>query len=160
MSIFDAPDIQFAAINSTFVRINVEKEHPYLCGHTAEEYKSLSDAYYKIREFYMDFFMKFWTPNAESASNNVNNQTVQHKVREYSNLSWTEDEYAVLKDYIDKLRFPATYSEIIDFLLRVLKGDLEFLCRFPIKNDINGECSLDILKSLNIQICDRKIENQ
>ena len=119
--------------------------HPVRGDLSAEAYIHLLDIYAQVVTFYVDFFIDYWYENDV----NETNQKMKRELERVGITRWaglTEEESKTLGAYVLSLDFPASLDDIKAFFKRVVMGDLEFLCRYPI-GDSNA---FDRIKGLNL----------
>ena len=119
--------------------------HP-VCGELSiEEYIHYLDIYAQVVRFYVDFFIDYWYENDV----NETNEKMSRELERVGITHWaglTEEESKTLGEYVLSLDCPANVDDIKAFFERVIMGDLEFLCRYPI-GDNNA---FDMIKGLNL----------
>ena len=145
----DENDLMERGSNRLF-RKGALANNPYRENMEIEKYTMLLSVYEKVSISYVDFFIKYWHKDDVSKTNEL-------MIRELERVGLTgwngllEEENNPLGEYVLSLDFPAKVSDIKDFFRRVMMGDLEFRCRYPI-GDSNA---FDLIKSIG-QICDFK----
>ena len=117
--------------------------HPVRGELSVEEYIHYLDIYAQVVRFYVDFFIDYWYENDV----NETNEKMSRELERVGITHWTglkEKENNPLGEYVLSLDCPVSVDEMKDFFNRVMMGDLEFLCRYPI-----GESNaLDMIKGL------------
>lgn len=119
--------------------------HPVRGELSVEEYIHYLDIYAQVVRFYVDFFIDYWYENDV----NETNEKMSRELERVGITHWaglTEEESKTLGEYILSLDCPANVDDIKAFFERVIMGDLEFLCRYPI-GDNNA---FDMIKGLNL----------
>lgn len=94
-------------------------------------------------KFYVDFFIDYWYENDV----NETNQKMSRELERVGITHWTglkEEENNPLGEYVLSLDCPASVDEMKEFFNRVMMGDLEFLCRYPIRESN----AFDMIKGL------------
>ena len=135
MSIFDE-DVQMNRFDNKVLFVNpLRGTMPVL------DYAKWTSVYAEVMISYIDFFNKYWRKN------NVNetNKLVIEELERVGIAGWnglTEKENNPLGEYVMALDCPATVDEMKAFFKRVMMGDLEFLCRYPI-GDSNAYDMID-----------------
>ena len=113
----------------------------------ADTYSRYLDVYAKVATFYADFFAWYWyKDNVEKTNEKMIEAMGKVGLNNWPGL--TEAENNPLGEYVLSLDYPAKISDIKDFFKRVMAGDLEFLCRYP----IDGTNAYDLIKSTGFQI--------
>ena len=119
--------------------------HPVRGDLSAEAYIHLLDIYAQVVTFYVDFFIDYWYENDV----NETNQKMKRELERVGITCWaglTEEESKTLGEYVLSLDCPANVDDIKAFFERVIMGDLEFLCRYPI-GDNNA---FDMIRGLKL----------
>ena len=126
-------------------KLHHPKPHPIRGELSAMEYVHYLNIYTQVVKFYVDFFIDYWYENDV----NETNQKMSRELERVGITHWTglkEDEKNPLGEYVLSLDCPASVDEMKEFFNRVLMGDLEFLCRYPI-GDSNA---FDMIKGVGI----------
>ena len=150
MSILSSFEDILARQDNFVFRGAVLANNPYRENMEIEKYTMLLSVYEKVSISYVDFFIKYWHKDDVSKTNEL-------MIRELERVGLTrwngllEEENNPLGEYVLSLDFPAKVSDVKDFFGRVMMGDLEFRCRYPI-GDSNA---FDLIKSIG-RICDFK----
>lgn len=143
MSILDDEDVAVSHLNNEIINTNINNT---LKGeNTREQNKNILDAYYIVSMSYIDFFMEyFFEDNYQKTNEEMIKRLVEKGVVNSGSIFSSNAECNALGYYVLKLSFPTTMDQIKEFRDRVMKGDLEFRCRYPI-----GEtCAFDIFQKL------------
>ena len=128
-------------------KLHHPKPHPIRGELSATEYVHYLNIYTQVVKFYVDFFIDYWYENDV----NETNQKMSRELERVGITHWTglkEKENNPLGEYVLSLDCPASVDEMKEFFNRVLMGDLEFLCRYPI-GDSNA---FDMIKDLGINL--------
>lgn len=128
-------------------RDNAIANNPYRGDMDADTYSRYLDVYAKVTTFYADFFAWYWyKDNVEKTNEKMIAEMGKVGLNNWSGL--TEAENNPLGEYVLSLDYPAKISDIKDFFKRVIMGDLEFLCRFP----IDDTDSYDLIRGVGFHI--------
>lgn len=128
-------------------RDNAIANNPYREDMDADTYSRFLDVYAKVATFYADFFAWYWyKDNVEKTNEKMIEAMGKVGLNNWSGL--TEAENNPLGEYVLSLDYPAKISDIKDFFKRVMMGDLEFLCRYP----IDDTDSYDLIRGVGFQI--------
>lgn len=143
MSILD-PKLVEKANDCAEIFQKVYKPSPLLESATEEEYEKVRAVYWPIYNAYKKTFYKCCLGNDLIEIN-------KKLADELNSVGFTRftpfadiKDIQLLKEYVFSLVYPASYSDMLTFLKRVLMGDLEFLCQ--IHTD-SGETCINILMS-------------
>lgn len=109
------------------------------------EYAKMVDVYVRVVTSYVDFFIKYWIKDDVHQTNKLMTEELE-RVGLYGWTGLIEAECNPLGEYVMSLDCPASVSEIKAFLTRVVKGDLEFRCRYP----IGCSNALNMIKELGL----------
>lgn len=144
MSILDDEDIAIQRVhNHVTSKINLpNKQRGEL---KPIEYAKLVDVYARVVTSYVDFFIKYWIKDDVYQTNKLMTEELE-RVGLCGWAGFTAEENNSIGEYVMSLDCPASVSEIKAFLTRVVKGDLEFRCRYP----IGCTNALDMIKELGI----------
>ena len=144
MSILDDEDIAIQRVhNHVISKINLpNKQRGEL---NPIEYAKLVDVYARVMTSYVKFFIKYWNENDVNETNKLMTEELG-RVGIYGWTGLTAKENNPLGEYVLSLDCPATVESMKEFFKRVVKGDLEFRCRFPIDNTN----ALELIKTLNL----------
>jgi hypothetical protein len=131
MSLLDPiDDVLNCGDNFIYRQIALEN-NPYREGLEVETYIKYSEVYAKVMTFYVKFFHDYWyKDNVEKTNEKMIAEMNRVGLNGWSGL--TEAENNPLGEYVLSLDCPAKTSDIEEFFKRVMTGDLEFLCRYPI----------------------------
>lgn len=109
------------------------------------EYAKMVDVYARVITSYVDFFIKCWIKDDVRQTNKLMTEELE-RVGLCGWAGFTAEENNSIGEYVMSLDCPATVESMKEFFKRVVKGDLEFRCRYPI-NDTNA---LELIKTLNL----------
>ena len=109
------------------------------------EYAKMVDVYARVITSYVDFFIKCWIKDDVRQTNKLMTEELE-RVGLCGWAGFTAEENNSIGEYVMSLDCPASVSEIKAFLTRVVKGDLEFRCLYP----IGCSNALDMIKELGI----------
>lgn len=150
MSLLDDEDDVIGRGSNVVFRSAALANNPYRENMDIEKYALLLSVYEKVSISYADFFIKYWRKDDVSKTNELMiGEFERVGLRGWGGL--LEEENNPLGEYVFSLDFPAKVSDVKDFFGRVMMGDLEFRCRYPIGNSN----AFDLIKSIG-QICDFK----
>jgi hypothetical protein len=149
MSIVDDQDILINGIKNSDANRSyyIEQESPMAVTlrerHTIDDYARCLAVYKEVMQSYVQFFIDYWVKD------NVNetNCWMTKELERVGIVGWvglTEEENNPLGEYVLQLDFPASWSDMQTFFNRVMSGDLEFRCRYPMGNTN----ALDMIKGL------------
>ena len=95
--------------------------------------------YAQVAESYTSFFAECWCKNDVEMTNKRMSERLG--IPGWTGLS--DDEHDSLGEYVLALDCPVNISRMKEFFARVMMGDLEFLCRYP----IGKTNAFDLIKS-------------
>lgn len=148
-SIVDDFDVQFEGIRNISKRSKIERESPMAVSlrekHTIDEYARCLAVYKEVMQSYVQFFIDYWVKDDVNETNRLMTEELE-KVGIVGWTGLTEEENNPLGEYVLLLDYPISWSNMKAFFERVLSGDLEFRCRYPIGNT-NAR---DMIKCLGI----------
>lgn len=148
-SIVDDFDVQFEGIRNISKRSKIERESPMAVSlrekHTIDEYARCLAVYKEVMQSYVQFFIDNWVKDDVNKTNRLMTEELE-KVGIVGWTGLTEEENNPLGEYVLLLDYPISWSNMKAFFERVLSGDLEFRCRYPIGNT-NAR---DMIKCLGI----------
>ena len=114
-------------------------------GLSAEVYKSIIDVYYLVSESYIHFFNENWfADNLEETNRRIMEDLQKNMSPSLTGNCFESQEQAKeVAEYVLTLPFPADLDTMKALFAEVMKGRLEFRCRYPIgetnaKELING----------------------
>ena len=113
--------IRESAIQNNLYRENI----------SIEEYIQYLDVYTKVALSYAEFFQDYW----DKGNVAMTNQKMIEALEKEGISGWlgvTEEENGPLGEYVLSLDCPTTTTAMREFFKRVMTGDLEFRCRYPI----------------------------
>ena len=146
MSILDDEDVVIQRINnSSMTKIYMPNEQRGELSPT--EYAKWINVYALVMTSYVKFFVKCWNAEDVNATNKLMMEELEG-VGLYGWIGLTEEENNALGKYVLTLDCPTTAEEMKGFFKRVIKGDLEFRCRYPM-DDSNA---YELIKSLDLQL--------
>lgn len=148
-SIVDDFDVQFEGIRNISKRSKIERESPMAVSlrekHTIDEYARCLAVYKEVMQSYVQFFIDNWVKDDVNKTNRLMTEELE-KVGIVGWTGLTEEENNPLGEYVLLLDYPISWSNMKAFFERILSGDLEFRCRYPIGNT-NAR---DMIKCLGI----------
>ena len=133
MSISLLPDIedQMNNGNNVVIRMSALQDNPYRENLSIEDYIKYLDVYTKVALSYAEFFQDYWyKDNVDRTNQKMIEELERVGIRGWSGLS--EKENNSLGEYVISLDSPVTTTTMKEFFKRVMMGDLEFRCRYPI----------------------------
>lgn len=107
--------------------------NPYREDLSIDIYARYLDIYRRVMNSYADFFCSNWYKDDVKKTNEVMAQELEEAGVSSGWTGLTEEENNPLGWYVITLDFPVTSSQMREFFKRVMTGDLEFLCRYPIQ---------------------------
>ena len=148
-SIVDDFDVQFEGMRNISKRSKIERESPMAVSlrekHTIDEYARCLAVYKEVMQSYVLFFIDYWVKDDVNETNRLMTEELE-KVGIVGWTGLTEEENNPLGEHVLLLDYPISWSNMKAFFERVLSGDLEFRCRYPIGNT-NAR---DMIKCLGI----------
>lgn len=133
MSISILSDIEDTLNNGDNIvfRTSAIQDNSYRENLSIEDYIKYLDVYTKVALSYAAFFQDYWYKD------NVNktNQKMKEELERVGITGWSglsEEENNPLGEYVLSLDCPVTATAMKEFFKRVMTGDLEFRCRYPI----------------------------
>lgn len=136
-SIVDDFDVQSEGLRNISKRSKIERESPMAVSlrekHTIDEYARCLAVYKEVMQSYVQFFIDCWVKDDV----NETNRWMTEELEKVGIVGWTgltEEENNPLGEYVLLLDYPISWSNMKAFFERVLSGDLEFRCRYPIGN--------------------------
>ena len=98
---------------------------------------------------YAEFFQDYWyKDNVDRTNQKMIEELERVGIRGWSGLS--EEENNPLGEYVLSLDSPVSTTTMKEFFKRVMMGDLEFRCRYP----IGDTSALELIRELKWQITD------
>lgn len=133
MSISKLSDVDDSMNNSDnmLIRMSAIQDNPYRENLSIEEYIQYLGVYTKVALSYAEFFQDYWYKDDVAKTN----QKMIEELERVGIKGWsgmTEEENNPLGEYVLSLDCPATATAMREFFKRVMMGDLEFRCRYPI----------------------------
>lgn len=133
MSISKLSDVDDSMNNSDnmLIRMSAIQDNPYRENLSIEDYIQYLDVYTKVALSYAEFFQDYWYKDDVAKTN----QKMIEELERVGIKGWsgmTEEENNPLGEYVLSLDCPATATAMREFFKRVMMGDLEFRCRYPI----------------------------
>ena len=132
-SIFDDPEVNRDGGDNAMIREATLISNPYREDLSIDIYARYLDIYRKVMNSYADFFCSNWYKDDVKKTNEVMAQELEEAGVSSGWTGLTEEENNPLGWYVITLDFPVTSSQMREFFKRVMTGDLEFLCRYPIQ---------------------------
>ena len=133
MSISILSDIEDQMNNgdNVVIRMSALQDNPYRENLSIEDYIKYLDVYTKVALSYAEFFQDYWyKDNVDRTNQKMIEELERVGIRGWSGLS--EEENNPLGEYVISLDSPVTTTTMKEFFKRVMMGDLEFRCRYPI----------------------------
>ena len=133
MSISILSDIEDQMNNgdNIVIRMSALQDNPYRENLSIEDYIKYLDVYTKVALSYAEFFQDYWyKDNVDRTNQKMIEELERVGIRGWSGLS--EEENNPLGEYVISLDSPVTTTTMKEFFKRVMMGDLEFRCRYPI----------------------------
>ena len=133
MSISILSDIEDIMNNgdNVVIRMSALQDNPYRENLSIEDYIKYLDVYTKVALSYAEFFQDYWyKDNVDRTNQKMIEELERVGIRGWSGLS--EEENNPLGEYVISLDSPVTTTTMKEFFKRVMMGDLEFRCRYPI----------------------------
>ena len=144
MSILDDEDVVIQGLsNSSMSKIYIPNEQRGELSPIV--YAEWANVYAHVMTSYVKFFIKCWNKNDVNETNKLMNEELE-RVGIHGWIGLTAEENNPLGKYVLSLDCPVSAADMREFFKRVVKGDLEFRCRYPI-NDTNA---LELIKTLNL----------
>ena len=137
MSLLDPIDEQINKGNNYVIRTCALKDNPYRKNLSTTEYVKYLDIYTRIVESYVKFFTDYWYKDDVEKTNEMMTEELIRKEVIKPGMVWTgltEEENNPLGEYVLTLDCPATADAMRELFRRVLMGDLEFRCTYPIND--------------------------
>lgn len=133
MSISILSDVDDSMNNgdNMLIRMSAIQDNPYRENLSIEEYIQYLGVYTKVALSYAEFFQDYWYKDDVAKTN----QKMIEELERVGIKGWsgmTEEENNPLGEYVLSLDCPATATAMMEFFKRVMMGDLEFRCRYPI----------------------------
>ena len=133
MSISILSDIEDQMNNddNVVIRMSALQDNPYRESLSIEEYIQYLGVYTKVALSYAESFQDYWYKDDVAKTN----QKMIEELERVGIKGWsgmTEEENNPLGEYVLSLDCPATATTMREFFKRVMMGDLEFRCRYPI----------------------------
>ena len=132
-SIFDDPEVNRDGGDNAMRRKATLISNPYREDLSIDIYARYLDIYRRVMNSYADFFCSNWYMDDVKKTNEVMAQELEEAGVSSGWTGLTEEENNPLGWYVITLDFPVTSSQMREFFKRVMTGDLEFLCRYPIQ---------------------------
>lgn len=133
MSISILSDIEDQMNNgdNVVIRMSALQDNPYRENLSIEDYIKYLDVYTKVALSYAEFFQDYWyKDNVDRSNQKMIEELERVGIRGWSGLS--EEENNPLGEYVLSLDSPVSTTTMKEFFKRVMMGDLEFRCRYPI----------------------------
>ena len=131
-SIFDDPEVNRDGGDNAMRRKATLISNPYREYLSIDIYARYLDIYRMVMNSYADFFCSNWYKDDVKKTNEAMTQELEEAGISSGWTGLTEEENNPLGWYVITLDFPVTSSQMREFFKRVMTGDLEFLCRYPI----------------------------
>ena len=133
MSISILSDIEDQMNNgdNVVIRMSALQDNPYRENLSIEDYIKYLDVYTMVTLSYAEFFQDYWyKDNVDRTNQKMIEELERVGIRGWSGLS--EEENNPLGEYVLSLDSPVSTTTMKEFFKRVVMGDLEFRCRYPI----------------------------
>lgn len=133
MSISKLSDVDDSMNNgdNMLIRMSAIQDNPYRENLSIEEYIQYLGVYTKVALSYAEFFQDYWYKDDVAKTNQKMIEELERVgIRGWSGLS--EEENNPLGEYVLSLDSPVSTTTMKEFFKRVVMGDLEFRCRYPI----------------------------
>ena len=113
------------------IRMSAIQDNPYRENLSIEEYIQYLGVYTKVALSYAEFFQDYWYKDDVAKTNQKMIEELERVgIRGWSGLS--EEENNPLGEYVLSLDSPVSTTTMKEFFNRVVMGDLEFRCHYPI----------------------------
>ena len=149
MGALDSYEVTMSRSDNYVNRLTFEQTSPMAVSlrekHTIDEYARCLAVYKEVMQSYVQFFIDYWVKDDVNKTNRLMTEELE-KVGIVGWTGFTEEENNPLGEYVLLLDYPISWSNMKVFFERVLSGDLEFRCRYPIGNT-NAR---DMIKCLGI----------
>ena len=144
MSILDDENVVIQRIsNSSMSKIYIPNEQR---GELSPiEYAKWVNVYARVMTSYVKFFVKYWNENDVNETNKLMIEELE-RVGIHGWTGLTAEENNPIGHYVLSLDCPTSAADMKEFFKKVVKGDLEFRCRYPI-DDTNA---FQLIKTLNL----------
>lgn len=117
--------------DNVVIRMSALQDNPYRENLSIEDYIKYLDVYTKVALSYAEFFQDYWyKDNVDRTNQKMIEELERVGIRGWSGLS--EEGNNPLGEYVISLDSPVTTTTMKEFFKRVMMGDLEFRCRYPI----------------------------
>lgn len=104
--------------------------------HSINEYARCLTVYKEVMQSYVQFFIDYWVKDNVNETNRLMTEELERVGIINQHRLWisriTEEENNPLGEYVLQLDYPISWSDMKVFFDRVMSGDLEFRCRYPI----------------------------
>lgn len=113
-----------------------------------EDYEKLRQVYYPVRNRIQNFFVHYCSDDFQTVNVQVLNELVRVgalAVGYMGSVFASEQDLHDRRDYVFNLAYPASYEQMLSLIGEIGKGQLEFLCRYPM-HEIGGITILDTIK--------------
>jgi hypothetical protein len=117
--------------DNVVIRMSALQDNPYRENLSIEEYIQYLGVYTKVALSYAEFFQDYWYKDDVAKTN----QKMIEELERVGIKGWsgmTEEENNPLGEYVLSLDSPVSTTTMKEFFKRVVMGDLEFRCRYPI----------------------------
>lgn len=130
MSIMDDSDEYIATLVPYWTEESELQE-----GHSEKDYRALLEAYWFAKDAILDLFKGRWTPVGEVTSERISAALgTAH--------TWTDADCVEMIEYMRDHRVVEPWSRMVEFLLEVKCGKLDFARRYPYQ----GTCPEDFIR--------------
>lgn len=112
-----------------------------------DEYEELRQVYYPVKECIQKFFIDFCSEDYVTANENVLKELIRTGVfgpNTTGHIFGSDVGYKLMRNYVFSLAYPTDYDQMQSFIEEVRRGQLEFMCRYPL--DGSGITILDTIR--------------
>lgn len=144
VSILGDIDVQCNNLDNVVFRKTVLSNNSYREGSLVENYFHNLTIYIQVMKIYVDFFTDYWYKDNVAKTN----EKMIERLEEVGITGWsglTPEENNSLGEYVLSLDLPVKDSDMKEFFDRVIRGDLEFLCRYPHNDTSAWELTRNII---------------
>ncbi len=113
-----------------------------------DEYEELRCIYYPIKDCIQHFFIKFCSEDYVTANEKVLKELIRTGIfgpNTTGSIFTSEQDLTERRKYVYSLSYPTDYDKMQSFIDEVVRGQLEFLCRYPL-NATDGITILDTIR--------------
>ncbi|MGN0236188.1 MAG: hypothetical protein ACI4BD_07780 [Paludibacteraceae bacterium] len=113
-----------------------------------DEYEELRRVYYPVKECIQKFFIDFCSEDYVTANEKVLKELIRTGVfapNTTGTIFGSVLDFKLRQEYVFSLPYPTDYEQMQSFIEEVRRGQLEFLCRYPL-NATDGITILDTIR--------------